>query len=312
MRLLVTGASGLLGLHLGLRAADRHAVTGVVHAHPLVGVPFRVVQADLSSEAAVQAVIAQAQPDAIVHAAALPYPERCEENPELSERLNAKLPEWVARCAQQAGIRLLHISTDAVFDGVRGDFSETDIPSPRNTYARHKLAGERAVLEANPAAVIVRTVFYGWSLNGQRSLAEWFYNNLRLGIPVQGFTDALFCPLEAGDLGNLLVSMLERGLSGLYHVVSPEAINKYDFGVSIARRFGLDEKLIAPASVADCGLKAPRSANLSLRCDKLVHDLGIRPPGQAEELEKWYQQWCDGTAERIQRMGSAERMKDEG
>ncbi|MDD5368455.1 MAG: SDR family oxidoreductase [Anaerolineaceae bacterium] len=299
MRLLVIGASGLLGLHLSLRAADRHTVTGVVHAHPLVGVPFRVVQADLTSEAAVQAVIAQVQPDAIVHTAALPYPERCEENPELSERLNAQLPGWVARWAQADGIRLLHVSTDAVFDGVRGGFSEEDIPNPRNTYARHKLAGERAVLETYPSAVIVRTVFYGWSLNGQRSLAEWFFNNLRSGTPMKGFTDAWFCPLEAGELGELLVAMLECGLSGLYHVVSPEAINKYDFGVAIARRFSLDENLIAPASVENGGLKALRSANLSLRCDKLVRDLGIRPPGQPEELDKWYQQWRDGTAERI-------------
>lgn len=304
MRFLVTGASGLLGMNIGFQAAGRHSVVGTVHTHPLCGVPFTVLQADLSEPAAVDKLINQVEPDAIIHTAALAYPELCEENPQLSERLNALLPGWIAITAHRSGIPLLHVSTDAVFDGVRGNFTEDDVPNPRNIYARHKLAGERAVQAANPDALVVRLVFYGWSISGGRSLAEWFYNNLSAGNTVRGFTDAVFCPLEAGDLANILIDMLEHGLHGLYHVVSPEAINKYDFGIAIARRFRFDENLITPTSVADSGLKAARSANLSLRCNKLVHDLDRIPPSQSAGLDRFYQQWQDGVPKRIREIGS--------
>jgi len=305
MRLLVTGASGLLGMNLACQAASRHVVTGTVNANHLSGVPFDVRAADLSTQDDLERLLDAVQPEAILHTAALAYPEKCEENPDLAERLNACLPGWVASAAVRAGIPLLHVSTDAVFDGVQGGYGEDDLPNPRNLYARTKLAGERAVAEIDPRALIIRTVFYGWSLSGQRSLAEWFYTNLAAGNRIRGFTDAFFCPLIAGDLAGLLLEMLERGLTGVYHVVSPESISKYDFGVRIARLFGFDEGLIAPASVADSGLKAARSANLSLRGDKLIRDLGTIPPGQAAGLQKFYQQYRDGIPEKIRRMGSS-------
>ncbi|HEX9012014.1 MAG TPA: SDR family oxidoreductase, partial [Anaerolineaceae bacterium] len=219
---------------------------------------------------------------------------------------NACLPGWLAQETVRRGVRLLHVSTDAVFDGMRGNFSEEDAPNPRNTYARHKLAGERAVAEIDPGALIVRTVFYGWSLNGRRSLAEWFYNSLQAGTPVRGFTDAYFCPLHAEDLARLLLLSFDRGLSGVYHAASAEAISKFDFGVAVARLFGFDERLISPASVADSGLRASRSADLSLNTDKLAAALDIPLPGQMPGLWKFHKQKMDGTAERIRAMGEGE------
>ena len=305
MRLLVTGASGLLGLHLALAAAERHEVTGQVHAHPLRGVPFRVVEASLDAPESVARLVEAARPDAIFHCAALAYPDRCEENPGLSEELNARLPGWVAQAASREGIRLVHLSTDAVFDGQKGYFSEEDSPNPLNTYARHKLAGERAVAEIDPQALIVRSVFYGWSLSGRRSLAEFFYNNLKAGKQVQGWTDAYFCPLLADDLAHLLLVLLERGQPGIYHLASSEAITKYEFGVAVARLFGFDDRLVAPISQAESGLKASRSADLSLNTGKAAAVLGAALPGQMPGLWKFFRQEQEGMPARIRAYGGA-------
>jgi dTDP-4-dehydrorhamnose reductase len=304
MRLLVTGASGQLGLHFAYQAAQAgHAVTGVVNRHALNGVPFDVLQADLEDSAAVERIFDQVQPEAVVHTAALAYPEQCEQRPQESERLNALLPGWVAAAARRRRVYLLHVSTDAIFDGERGGYREGDLPGPRNTYARHKLAGERAVAAADPDACIVRTVFYGWSLNGRRSLAEWFFNNLNAGVPVRGFTDAFFTPLEATDLAEMLLKMVALRAGGVYHVASRQAISKYEFGRSIARRFGLDETLITPALLAEGGLIARRSANLSLDCAKLNHDLGLVLPDQAAELELFYQEYQSGWRAKVMAAG---------
>jgi dTDP-4-dehydrorhamnose reductase len=181
----------------------------------------------------------------------------------------------------------------------RGNFTELDKPEPINVYARSKLAGEQAVVEGAPDAIIARVNFYGWSLDGQRSLAEWIYNNLSNKKPIQGFTDVLFCPLHVRDLGELLVQMVDIGLRGLYHVVSRECLSKYDFACRLAKEFGFDAALVQAASWASAGLTAPRSQNLTLNSDKLSRALGHPPPGINEGLRRFYQQHQRAYAQQI-------------
>ena len=120
-----------------------------------------------------------------------------------------------------------------------------------------------------------------------------------------GFTDVYFCPLLANDLAHLLILMLEKNLSGVYHVVSRECLSKYDFGLRVAQRFGLDASLITPASVEKGGLKAVRSPNLTLHTDKLAHALGIQTPDVNSGLERFHAQFQQGYAERIRRMATS-------
>jgi len=230
----------------------------------------------------------------IIHCAALTEVDRCEMYPEEAYQANTRLPGILARAAAQNGVRLLHISTDAIFDGQRGDYTESDEPGPINVYARTKLEGERSVAGANPDALIARVNFYGWSWQGSRSLAEYFYNNLACGSPVLGFTDLIFCPLLVNDLVEILLRMLERGLSGVYHVVSSEALSKYTFGRMLARHFSFDENLISPAPYTLANLKAPRSPLLSLRSEKLARDLGEALPGQETAMQRYVELYREG------------------
>jgi dTDP-4-dehydrorhamnose reductase len=298
---LVTGASGLLGLNLSLFAARQgHDVTGLVHSRALRGVPFEVRRVDLLQTDAALDEIGAAGPDAIIHCAAVASINAAEQQPELARQLNAEVPGVLAGAAKRWGVPFVHISTDAVFNGGRGDYLETDPTDPLSVYARTKLAGEEAVRAANPEAVIARTVFFGWSLSGRRSLAEFFVNSLAVGQPLKGFTDTLFCPLYVEDLAGILLEMLANDLIGTYHVVAPDHLSKYDFGVRIARRFGFDPELITPVRAQDIDRGAARSLNLTLRPDKLQAALGHDLPRMEEGLGRFYQRWQAGYPQKLQ------------
>jgi dTDP-4-dehydrorhamnose reductase len=284
--ILITGASGLLGINLALQAVNHYQVVGSVYSQELKGVPFQVLPADLSNRLEVEEVVKQSKPELIINCAALANLDICEKEPETAENLNTILPQQLAEICKREGINFLHISTDAVFDGIHGDYTESDRPNPLSVYAQTKLQGENEVQKANPEALIVRVNFYGYSINGKRSLAEFFLYNLAAGLSVNGFTDVQFCPLLIQDLGDVLIKMIKKGLKGIYHVVSPESLSKYDFGLKIARKFELNENLIIPKSIKQGGLVALRSLNLTLRIDKLIHDLDLIPPGQDAGIKK--------------------------
>jgi dTDP-4-dehydrorhamnose reductase len=302
MRILITGASGLLGLNLALETAGQHEVYGIAKDHPLKTSAFTVLHSDLLAPAAVERALDQVQPDWVIHCAALANVDACEADPVLAHKSNTTLPAELATYVARGGARLVHISTDAVFDGNRGDYSEEDEPNPLSVYARTKLEGERAVAQANPEAIIARVNLFGWSITGRRSLGEFFVSNLQAGRGVMGFTDVFFCPLLANDIAPILVVMLEKRLSGLYHVVSRECLSKYDFGVRVAHRFGLDASRITPTSVLQGGLAAQRSPNLTLRTDKLTQALGEPPPDISSGLEHFYRLYQEGYPERLRKM----------
>ncbi len=301
-RMLVTGATGLLGINLALQLMEKYTIIGVGNRRMLTSLPYRLIQKDLLSADAAGELLREAQPDVIVHCAAMANIDACEKDPETAIRINGAFPGEFAAQAAQAGIQFVHISTDAVFDGIdcgADGYKETDATAPNNVYAQTKLAGERAVLEQNPHALTARVNFYGWSTSQSRSLAEIFYYNLSAGRPMKGFTDVFFSTLYVENLVELLDRLIEKNASGLYHVFSAESQSKYAFGVSIAERFGLDAGLITPVSWKEGGLAARRSPNLIMNTDKLRSFLGTALPTQVECLDRFYRSFQAGLPERI-------------
>ena len=298
-RILITGANGLLGLNLALEAMSVHRVTGV-HRGKLGSAPFNLLHADLLQANAVDSVLGLARPDWLINCAALADVDACEEHPQQARLLNTDLPRDLARGCALRNIAFVHISTDAVFDGESDNFyTEEDAPNPLGVYAKTKLEGEQAVLDVNSKAIVARVNFYGWSLSGRHSLAEFFFNNLTNHKGMSGFTDVIFCPMLVNQLGRILLTMLEKELSGLYHVVGPRAMSKYQFGVEIARRFGLQEGKISPKSILSSGLTAQRSHNLSLSIHKLSTDLGQTLPQFSTGLDEFYTQYQQGYPQKI-------------
>lgn len=322
MRILVTGASGLLGINLALEAAKSHTVFGQVNQRQLRTEAFTVIQADLLEPGEIERVLEETQPDWVIHCAALAILDQCEADPERARKLNTEVPAKLASLlaktkpsdvakggARQKGAahpasaaHLIYISTDAVFDGQSGNYSEEDDPHPLSIYAKTKLEGEQAVISANPEALIARVNLFGWSITGSRALSEFFFYSLQAGKTVKGFMDVDFCPLLANDLADLLLGMLEMNLHGVYHVVSRDCITKYEFALRLARQFGLDESLIVPVSIQDGGLFAARSPHLTLRTEKLSQALGRTPPGIEDGLKKLHELYLQGYTDRLKGM----------
>ena len=143
-RILVTGASGLLGINLALEAMRAHEVMGVDRGK-LKSAPFQLIKADLLRRNAIDSVFSQFHPDWLINCAALANLEACEEYPDRARLLNAEIPGELAKACAKRGIRFTHISTDAVFDGEKtGQYTEDDEPNPLGVYAQTKLDGERA------------------------------------------------------------------------------------------------------------------------------------------------------------------------
>ena len=298
-RILITGASGLLGINLAMEAMRAHEVIGVDRGK-LKSAPFQVLKADLLHRNAIDSVLDTAQPDALINCAALANLEECEEYPDRARILNTDTPGELANACARRNINFVHLSTDAVFDGTKkGSYTEEDEPNPQGVYSQSKLDGERAVQQANAQALIARVNFFGWSLTNSRSLGEFFVNNLSAEKYVSGFTDVIFCPMLVNHTARFLLRMLGKNLSGLYHVVGAQPMSKYQFGVEIARKFGLKESLISPKSVEGSGLTAPRSHNLWLSVHKLSTDLGSEIPNFSTGLDEFYTQRQQGYPQKI-------------
>ncbi|HNR02795.1 MAG TPA: SDR family oxidoreductase [Anaerolineaceae bacterium] len=292
---LVTGVSGLLGLNFALAVdGKKHQVTGVANTSPMLWATFNNVQLELTRPGAVEEMLATHKPEVMIHCAAMANVDACENDPALAYQVNAVLPGTIAAACRQYGVRLIHISTDAVFDGSKGNYQEEDKPNPLSVYASTKLEGEKAVLDANPDALIARVNFYGWSAAGNRSLAENFVRNLEAGKEMMGFTDVIFCPMNILDLSSLLVETAALEIKGIYHMVGASPMSKYQFGMMIAERFGFNPALIKPVSVSESGLKAARSPNLSLSVEKLRNALGHDLPEFDEGLRKFFDQYRRG------------------
>ena len=299
MKLLITGASGLLGINLAMEVMGEHEVIGVDRGK-LKSAPFQVLNADFSRVNEVQSIIESTNPDWLINCAALANLEECEKHPDQAKILNTNFPAELANVCAKQNIKFVHLSTDAVFDGTKeGMYTEDDVPNPQGVYSQSKLDGENAVQQVNPQAIIARVNFFGWSLGGRRSLGEFFVNNLSAGNSVNGFTDVVFCPMWVNHLAQTLIAMIENDLHGLYHVVGSQAMSKYQFGVEVAKRFELRSSLIAPQSVEQSSLTAKRSHNLWLSIHKLSTALGRDVPTFSTGLDGFYAQFQQGYPQKI-------------
>jgi dTDP-4-dehydrorhamnose reductase len=222
--------------------------------------------------------VVRVKPDSIIHCAAATNVDWCEDHPQETELVNVGASSHLAAIASQLSARFLYVSTDSVFEGKQGNYTEADEPAPLNIYAKSKLCGEQEVLRRCPSALIARVNSYGWNAQDKPSLAEWILGQLAAGKQVRGFTDVHFCPLLANDLAEILLAMLDRGLSGLYHVVGSERASKYEFARRVAMTFGFELERIVPTQLAEAKLRAARPLDVSLNTGKVRLALGRSMP----------------------------------
>jgi dTDP-4-dehydrorhamnose reductase len=281
MTLLVTGANGLVGSRIVARlAATGEHVLGIGRGPRRVGAPVEYVELDLAREPATLArLIESARPSGVINAAAMTDVDACESHPGEAWTLNVRIVEEAARACAAAGARFTSLSTDYVFDGVRGSYSEEDAPNPRGVYARTKRAGEEAALIlASDVAVCRVAVVYSGRSGAKKTFAVSAADSLASGKPVKAFIDQVVSPTLADNAAELVVGVHRSGARGVFHCAGATEISRLDFCRALAGRLGADQSLVVPVQLAELKLPAPRPLKCGLRVDKVKRLLGDSAP----------------------------------
>jgi dTDP-4-dehydrorhamnose reductase len=279
---LITGGSSLLGLNWAVAMRRTHRVVLALHRRQVALTGTATLEASLGSVEDVRRMLATAGPSLVVHAAGLTNVEACEADPEQARHVNVALAECVAAACHAEGVRLVHVSSDHLFDGREPLAEEQQPPSPLNAYARTKAEAEARVLAAHPDALVVRTNFYGWGPSYRRSFSDRVIDALRDGRGVPLFEDVFYTPILASELARAAHELVGAGASGIVHVVGDERLSKFEFGRRIARAFDLDAALIQRNRLECASGLAPRPRDMSLSNRKARALLG-RPLGSVDE-----------------------------
>ena len=252
--ILVTGGTGTVG-------------TALKALLPGAAYPTRDTL-DLSRPELVLEVAATFDPDAIVNCAGYTAVDRAETDEATAMAVNAESVGCLATLAAALDIPFVTISTDYVFDGTSDEpYLESSPTAPINTYGRSKLAGERSALAAHPGALVIRT---SWVYSATHdSFVSWIVSGGRSG-DVRAATDQRSCPTAAPDLAGVIVAALETGATGLLHATNSGDASRYELAVAVADLAGFDPSLIAPVTIADLDLAAPRPVYTAMRSERLA------------------------------------------
>ena len=288
MRVLLLGSSGFLGAYVGYSlSALGWEVGGIARSsHPGIN-PSHLI--DDASE--VEALIRHHSCDVVINCIAMASHEACESDPEAAQEINARLPGKWAEAARSIGAQFVYISTDAVFDGESDHlYSESDPTHPGSVYGASKRAGEQAVLQADPEALVFRANFFGWSENSSKGILDFFVNAMSEGKNVQGFRDYEVSSLYMGDLCDAIVELLSVNAHGLFHAVASSTLSKYEFGLAVAKAGHLDAAYIQPGSLRENEGLSNRGAHLGLSVDKIEHILGRAMPTTVQGLGRAFEE----------------------
>jgi dTDP-4-dehydrorhamnose reductase len=194
--------------------------------------------------------------------------DRCEREPDLAHHINAELAHNVAQACGRLGIKLVHSSTDHLFDGKKAFCTELDAVCPVNIYGKTKAQAEDLVFGACPEALVVRTNFYGWGPPYRQSFSDWIIQGLNAGQPLNLFGDVFYTPILIDSLVQHSHELIRLDASGIFNIVGNERVSKYEFGIAVAKCFGLNADLINLTSMADRQSLVMRPLDMSLSSRK--------------------------------------------
>jgi len=284
VRVLVTGAGGLVGGRLATLLGRHHHVTSARHLTPgpagLPEVPF-----DLQSQPSIEAAVEHARPDAVVHSAALANADVCEAQPALAERLNVRGSESLAAVCHARGVRLVALSTDLVLGGDQPWADEIRRACPLITYGRTKLEAEAAVLGRAPGSAVARlAIVLGRGFGRRPTASEAIAWAIRGKRRLRLFTDQFRTPVDLESVGAAIESLLAMRDAGVYNLGGPERLSRHELGLRVASALRLPADLIEPGLQAESATGAARPADVSLDSSRAARELGFAPRGLNEAI----------------------------
>jgi len=277
LKLLITGASGLLGHKIAQLALKKgHEVYSTYKEHPInLGTPIKL---DLTDQNVISKVITKLKPEAIIHTAAHTDVDGCEINKDLAWKVNAEATKHIAIASTNINSHLTYVSTDYVFDGEKGLYTEKDKPNPINYYGYTKLKGEEFIKKHSQEWCITRaSVIYGWGQTQKPNFATWLINNLKQQKEVKILTDQYVSPTLNTNLADMLLEILEKRITGILHTAGATRANRHEFALKLAQIFNLNTNPIKPAKMNEIPWKAKRPKDSSLNISKATALLNAKP-----------------------------------
>jgi dTDP-4-dehydrorhamnose reductase len=241
---------------------------------------------DITNIHSIEKITHEFKPDFIINCAALTNLDQIESNPKRAYAINAYGAKNIAKVSRRNKIKMIHISTDSVFDGMEGMYHEDDVPNPINEYAKSKKMGEDFVKETLDEHIIIRTNFYGHN-SEEKFLFNWILKKLKNKQQITGFSDVIFNPLEIRNVSSMISELIYKDFDGIMHLSSNEVITKYEFIMEITKMLNFDMELVIKGSIKNVNFIAKRPLNTSLSNHQAKNFLKTQPLSLKNWLENY-------------------------
>jgi dTDP-4-dehydrorhamnose reductase len=288
-RILITGSNGLLGqklVELFSNSSNYNLLLTSKEENSVFAEDvFPYIQLDTTQRQNVRSVLDEFEPELIINTAAITDVDSCEKEREMAWRVNVSSVENLVYAGKLVGAQIIQLSTDYVFDGKNGPYSELDRPNPLGYYGKTKLASENILRTSGITFAIVRTmVLYGVGYNVRPNFALWLLENLSQEKPIRVVDDQIGNPTLADDVAYAILKIIELERYGIFHVAGPDLISRYDFALALCDVFHLNKKLITPVKTSMFKQPAPRPLKSGFITLKAETELDVKPAGIKQGL----------------------------
>ncbi len=289
--ILVTGSNGLLGQKLVCQLSERQDIKLIATSKSvnkltdINNITFELL--DITNKTEIEYIVKRYKPDTIINAAAITNVNFCEENKPECWQVNVEALKYLTQVSNELNIHLIHISTDFIFDGLTGNYSEDDVPNPVSYYGLSKLEGEKIVQSNANKWTIIRTVLvYGLTQSRSRSnIVLWVKQSLENNKQINVVNDQFRTPTLVEDLSWACINAAIKEKEGIYHVSGKDFLSIYDIANTTADLFDLDKSLISPISSISLNQKAKRPPRTGFNINKAINELDYHPHSFIEGLQ---------------------------
>ncbi|MFO7888941.1 MAG: dTDP-4-dehydrorhamnose reductase [bacterium] len=274
----ITGGNGLLGSKLVMAAKDQYRIINIdLAASALCPVEnLFYYQVDITDKEKITNLIDDIKPECVFHTAALTNVDACEREKNKAWDINVLGTENLIQACQSFPCKFIHLSTDYIFNGNNGPYSEDDLPSPISVYGKTKLESEKIVQNNFKDYIIARTmILYGYFPGVRKNFITWLIDQLQQRNTIQIVTDQYGTPTLADDCAEALLTLFKKNARGIYHTAGRDLINRYDMAKKLIDIFEFKNTFLSPITSDQLNQDAPRPLNSGLKTDKIKKEYGI-------------------------------------